>query len=276
MSQRSEIYRDFREKLKSVGELAGQQSTNDLLKGVDQLWRVLMRVRSAMVKTLILQNKIQNQNEAPIDDFSTLFLQIHNPKKEGRLCEHCCGLVEFGISECPYCGEKVNGHNSPSFISSISIDIKPNPKAPNWNIDYSKDSVLAEARRKQIEALPTIQPRGSTAEAFGGPSGVPASRHHSGEKRLSRSACDLIAWARRRELLQRVPYTAEQLTRLSYQELKNIALGIKARTYPELRVMKAPEVIRVIMGHQPNHPVDAGPPPVGDLPEFKDIDYVDT
>lgn len=272
MSQRSEIYRDFREKLKSVGELAGQQSTNDLLKGIDQIWRSLIRVRSAMVKTLILQNKITSHAEVPSEDFSTLFLQIHNPKREARLCEHCCGLVEFQLNLCPYCGEQVNGQNSQGFINSITIDIKPNPKAPNWNIDYSGDVLLSEAARRAAETLPVIQPRGSTAEAFGGPSGHKQQRVHTNRSKMSRTADELLRWAKRRELLAALPYTPEQLAKLSQASLRSIVYALKLRATAEVASLPMADLIKIILANQPNTPPPPEPPPVGELPELEGND----
>lgn len=273
MSQRSIIYRDFREKLKSVGELAGQQSTNDLLKGVDQIWRSLIRVRSAMIRTLIDQNKIQHPSEIPSEDFSTVFLQIHNPKREARLCEHCCGLVEFSLNLCPYCGEQVNGQNSDSFINSISIDIKPNPKAPNWNIDYSGDALLEESKRKAAETLPVIQPRGSTAEAFGGPSGHRVQRVRSQNRnQRSRAADALVRWAKRRELLAALPYTPEQLYKLTQPSLRSIIYALKLRAIAEVASLSNAEMARIILANQPNKPPPPEPMPIDELPELEGSD----
>lgn len=270
MSQRSEIYRNFREQLKTVGDLAGQQSTNELLKGVDQLWRSLVRVRSAMVKTLMNQNKIQHHSEVPSEDFSTLFLQIHNPKRDARLCEHCCGLVEFGIISCPYCGEQVNGQNSNQFINSISIDIKVNPKAPNWNIDYASKGILDEAKKKEIATIPTITPKGRSLDDLNGPKGTDPNdkRRHNGKLKLSRSTADLLRWARLREYAAKFPYSADTLTKLRRGDLHLILNFLKARTPDEVIRLSHADTVSLILGHQPQSPVDIGAPPIGELPEL--------
>lgn len=282
MSQRSEIYREFRERIKTLGELAGQQSTNDLLMGIDQMWRTLLRVRSAMIKTLVIQQKIESGKDVSAEDFASLYLQIHNPKREARLCEHCCGLVEFGISTCPYCGEHVNGQNSNEFIASISIDIQAKPKGPNWNIDYSAKEMLEKARLKEeFDRTPVAVPRATRFEELSGPKGTTGEVRDTNpnRKRLSRSASLLVRWLRRRELCSRFPFTSSQLVKLKQKDLKLLANVFKDKSSmaAESGLVNVPneELIRIILAHQPQEPMlDIGPPPIGEIPELEgdDID----
>lgn len=277
MSQRSEIYREFRERIKTLGELAGQQSTNDLLSGVDQFWRTLLRVRSAMVKTLHLQGKIESSKDVSAEDFATLYLQIHNPKREARLCEHCCGLVEFGISTCPYCGEHVNGKNSNEFMQSISIDIQSKPKGPNWNIDYSSKEMLDKARLKEeFDKTPVAVPRASRFEELGGPKGTTGeTRVTTQRKKLSRSADLLVRWLRKRELCKQLPLSGEQLNKLLQKDLKLLAFVFKDKSSyagdDGLLNITREELIKLILAHQPSSPIlDIGEPPIniGEIPEL--------
>lgn len=277
MSQRSEIYREFRERIKSLGELAGQQSTNDLLTGIDQMWRTLLRVRSAMIKTLQLQGKIESGKDVSAEDFASLYLQIHNPKREARLCEHCCGLVEFGISTCPYCGEHVNGQNSTEFLTSISIDIQSKPKGPNWNIDYSSKEMLDKARLKEeFDRTPVAVPRVSRFEDLPGPKGTSGeTRHRTRKLKISRTAEEILWWVRRRELSQGFPYSMIKLQQFKRGDLAIIVGFFKEKSglpWEKLWTQPIPELIKFILAHQPQAPFDVGPPPRGEIPE---IEYVE-
>lgn len=273
MSQRSEIYRELREQIKTLGELAGQQSTNDLVAGLDPFWRMLLRVRSAMVKTLKIQNKITDNKDVSADDFASLFLQIHNPKREARLCEHCCGLVEFGISTCPYCGEHVNGQNTQQFINSISIDIQARPKGPNWNIDYSSKEMLDKAKLKEeFDQTPRAIPRVTRFEELGGPKGLSGERVRTYKKKLSRTAQEILWWARQRELAQGFPYSIPKLQQFKRGDLAILAGFFKEKSglpWEKLWTQPMAELIKFISNNQPQAPFDVGPPPVGEIPEIE-------
>lgn len=277
MSQRSEIYREFRERIKSLGELAGQQSNKELLLEVDQFWRSLLKVRSAITKTLIHQGKITDSKEVSAEDFSSLYLQIHNPKREARMCEHCCGTVEFGISTCPYCGEHVNGANTQEFLQSISIDIQAKPKGPNWNIDFSAKEMLEKARLKEeFDKTPVAVPRATRFEELGGPKGTSGeTRTHSPATQLSRSAERLARWVRRRELCSQMPLSLHQLKALKQNDLKLLASLFKSKS-PHAADgfinLSNDDMIKMILGYQPDKPLDIGPPPVGELPDLESDD----
>lgn len=278
MSQRSDIYRELRERIKSFGDLAGQQTTNDLLAQIDLLWRTLLRVRAAMIKTLILQDKIQSSKEVQSEDFLSLFLQIHNPKHEGRMCEHCCGLVQYGITDCPYCGEKVDGQNSKEFLSSIQIDIVAKPKGPNWNIDYSANEMLDKARiTKDFEGIETLKPVTSLDE-INGPKGMGETRTTTKKRKLSRTATELLRWARRRELCSALPLSLEKLKTLSQGELQLLAMTFKEKsnlTDREIWSKTNADLIQFIRAYQPQKPLDIGPPPVGSIPEINESEAAD-
>lgn len=279
MSQRSEVYRELRDRIKPLGELAGIQSTNGLLKGLDLLWRTLLRVRLIMIKTLIHQGKIESIKDVSAEDFYSLYLQIHNPKRERRLCEHCCGLVEFGITQCPYCGEKVNGQNTKEFLSSISIDIQAKPKSPDWNIDYSSKEMLEKARLKEefdnTPKLVALTPE--KYDQLPGPTGAHLTtgeaRTRTRKLKLSRSAILILRWARRRELCNAIPLSISQLKELSQGDLILFVQTFQKKTKLSTREIFSSsmnELIRLALGYQGTTPIDVGPPPVGQIPEIDD------
>lgn len=274
MSQRSEVYTELRKAVRRLGNLKGKNSTISVIESLDDLWSHLIRTRAAIVKTLINRGDIEKPQDVDPRDFLSLYLQVHNPKRDSRLCEHCCGSVEFGISECPYCGEHVNGQNSQQFLSGITIDFDVQQQRPDWDIDTDPTEILKKGRPKDddIDGLDFIRPITQRDDIIG-PKGTAPSRKRRFYT-LNRATRDLVAWVKKRELALRIPYTTEQLQKLSRSHLYLLVSLFRDKSeLPWIKLMASTreELIRFVLGHQGTKPIDLRDPPHGELPELEDI-----
>lgn len=273
MSQRSEVFNELRAAVKRLGNLKGKNSTLDLIEGLDDLWANMIRVRAAIVKTLMNKGVIESAKDVDPRDFLSLYLQVHNPKRDSRLCEHCCGSVEFGISTCPYCGEHVNGQNSPQFLSSVVIDFDVQAKGPDWDIDTDPTEILDKNKKEDISGLEYIKPITKRDDIIG-PKGEPTRTNSRRKFTLNRPTRDLVAWMKKRELARHIPYTVDQLQRLSKSHLYLLVSIFKDQTdldWTQLIGQARDERIRFVLGHQGTKPIDIGEPPYGEFPDLEDI-----
>ena len=273
MSQRSDVFKDLRGAVRRLGNLKGKNSTLDLIEGLDDLWAHLIKARAVIVKTLMNRGDIESPKDVDPRDFLSLYLQVHNPKRDSRLCEHCCGSVEFGLHQCPYCGETVNGQNSSQFLSQVVIDFDVQTKAPDWNIDTDPSEILDKNKKEDIEGLDYIKPITKRDDIIG-PKGEPTRTNVRKKFTLNRPTRDLIAWVKKRELAKHIPYTVTQLQKLSKSDIYLLLSIFKDETdasWTQLIGETAENRIRFILGHQGPKPIDIGEPPYGALPDLSDI-----
>lgn len=273
MSQRSDVFKDLRGAVRRLGNLKGKNSTLDLIEGLDDLWAHLIRTRAVIVKALMNRGDITSPKDVDPRDFLSLYLQVHNPKRESRLCEHCCGSVEYGISTCPYCGEHVNGQNSQQFLSSVVIDFDVQSKGPDWDIDTDPTEILEKNKKEDISGLDYIKPITKRDDIIG-PKGEPTRTNSRKKFSLNRPTRDLIAWMKKRELAKHIPYSVDQLQKLSKSHLYLLVSIFKDQTdldWTQLIGQARDERIRFVLGHQGDKPIDIGEPPYGALPELEDI-----
>lgn len=263
MSQRSEVYQQLRQAVKKLSKIEGTSSTLDLISVISDLWPLLIKTRSVMVKTLINRGDLKDTKEIEPFDYLNLYLQIHNPKREHRLCEKCCGPVEFGITECPFCGERVNGPNSKEFLNEVVLNFDLKDKRPDWDIDLSAKEIL----EKNKPLPPMIKPI-TKVSLTPGPTGLPKRQNR---RTMSRAARDVIAWVKKKELAQHIPYTGAQLKKMSRGELMCLASIFKDKTdlvWTELNFKPVDELSQFILGHQGDKPIDVGPIPKGKMPDL--------
>ena len=261
-------YLELREGIKGLGRLKGERSTEEIIERFDSVWRLLLRTRVKMLNTLKKSGRdisgIQN------DDFLSIYLQIHNPKSDTRMCTGCFSSVDHTFSDCPFCGNAFADTNSDDDMVGAIIDFDQPEHRPDWDIDYSNDEMLDKARRKEeANRTPVIKPI-TKLDEIPGPTGTPFGRPNKKPEQLARSTQSLISWRQREELVKGLPYSPTQLHSMSVNRLRQVAdLFPSVDFMKDLNHLTKHELCEKILGIQHNEKPDIGPMPYGELPEVQ-------
>lgn len=266
---RKEAYLHLREQVKTLKTLQGECATENLIAGLDGLWRAMLRVRKAMLVTLIERNDIAKPKDVDTSDFLALYLQIHNPRLDSRLCDGCLSSVEFGITTCPYCGTEVNGKTTAEAKSQVVIDFDLPDAAPDWNIDTDPTEILDKDKKKaEFDATPVLKPI-TKRDDIPGPKGISDRGYTKKPESLAKSTRKVLTWVRKKELGQLIPLSPLQLSGMKRQDLMAM-LSLIAPEQPvewwkQVWTWTRADVVQYVLANQGDKPRDPGPVPYGEV-----------
>jgi hypothetical protein len=264
MKSKAEIYRELRERVKELRQIQGEVTTNDLIKAFDKTWRTLVKIRNT-----IFENINFSSNEIPIFDFYSIYYMI-DPDQTGarKICRHCLSSVSNDLVNCLYCDNEMSDEPDKK---EITIDFDLPDAAPDWDINYDPKEILEKNKPVEVDGIPEIKPC-TQRDDIPGPNGVQKYKR-SRQKKLSDAAWRLITWNRKKLFGSKIPYTPEELSRLGERDLKTIVAVIPCSKRDDV-LKTVPEKIRFILGHQGEKPIDPGPAPYGNIPEFHPLEEI--